>query len=136
MTTATSEVPEPLRTAVRSAAQCLSTGAQRATCGRGGNMEPYGPQLQEHREAALAILRAEVESASGGQRSVREGDPRLRQFKGIRLGRRERLRAIMLVVCDASRPEQPVSIIRSTDACYILRGDGGNSAGLMLQRCD
>lgn len=120
----TRELPEPLRTAVDGVARLMATGAS-GTCGKGGELQPYRRLAKQHSNDLLAALRAGVEAAAA-DRTVREADESLYRVplhRSVLLG---------LVVCDASRPERPVSILRSTDCLYAVTAINGDSLGLVV----
>jgi hypothetical protein len=120
---------EPLLTAAKLAAQAMQQGAKRATCGRGGRRQNYGEMLAAHRDDVLKTIVEEVILFSGGRQTVRE----LAQgvlLDVLPIGGT----TLHLVVCDSSRPEGEVEVLRSVDGCYVLSADAGLSIGLSLTK--
>ena len=124
--TATSELPEPLRTAVNGVADMMAMNSA-GTSGKGGTPHNYRRLAEQHREAVLALLRERVESKGGG-RTVRVADD------SVYKDRPPRSVLFRVVICDASRPDRPVSVLRSTDGLYIITAPNSNGPGLVVSK--
>jgi hypothetical protein len=78
--------------------------------------------LEIYRAEVLAVMRAEVERAAPGYT--------LREAIATVYARVHPHAQLRVVVCDAGRPEEQVSILRSTDRLYVVRGT--NRSGFVV----
>lgn len=125
MTTTTESVPDPLRTVARGAARLMGVGSA-GTSGKGSMAYDYRRALREHKQALLQLMRSVIES-DAPRLTLREADASVYKSKPPK-------GALLVVVCDASRPNRPVTVLRSSDFLYALYAGRRVTDRIVVQR--
>lgn len=126
------QLPEPLLTATRGAARLMAM-RHGGTSGMGGLQYGYAGLAMANREEMLRVMRSIIESVTRSYAvplTLRESPVPLRR------GNDPAAAGFIahLVVCETSRPEGAIRVVRSSDFPYLLWVPQGDSHGLVIQR--